>query len=334
MRAIFKIVLICTIFISTASAGFVQDLFGIEHLDTAVDMRYNGQYNPDNNIQASEHIRGWVDIIGYKNMICIDGEYYVPVLQADQVIVKCEVWDELLGFNDNLDWVRAPNEEVAPYPQTTIIGNVAHTMVNIHLLWHRSTQRSRTICGLNGCKTYTWISKDYYDEYATFTDTTTIPMKFEYNGIENASIDVVVYNNSISPKTSIQILNLPDNTVSINYTYNNESITHYNFRAIQEYTDKNCPFMNLTPVDIWIDDDNLSQMNGFVIIPSMNFSSDNLSVVISDPYKSYELTNITVHEIKWHGIKDTFSSFFFLFITICGIFIIGVYVQLRRLLYH
>lgn len=319
--------LICIIvFLPVASAGITDiliDILGTKHLDSAHELEYGGIYIPDKKVQHNTlyhngkpytgKIRGWVDVVGYQNMIMINGTYYVN--DNNSAIVRHDIWCSPLGWNFYFDYIEVTKK------WTTIDEYNTTAKINIELLWHTSSYS--TVGG---------ISKDYYFERTTFIDVDSIPIQYVDMNCSNASVDIVIYNNTISPKTTVLVLNLPVNAISVNYTYDNESITHYLGTATQDYTEKNCPYMNITPSNVWQDNSNLSQMNGFVIIPSMNFSKSNLSVVVNDPYASHEPTNISVSEVVWQGPRDTFSPFFAVFISVTGILIIGSLIQLKRLL--
>lgn len=302
-----------------ASADTISEILETKYLDFAHGLNYSGVYAPDKNVQESGHISGWIDIVGYDNMTQIDGVYYIPGAPEDHAITKHKLWDTGLYWNNNLDFIKITDELIFKD------GDNITAEIDIHLLWHRS----RLKC--SGIPPRCRIHKTYYHEYATFADTELAPRTFISSDYSNVSVDVVIYNNTVSPKTTLKVLNVPENTITINYTHDNESITHYKGTATQEYTDKNCPYMQINSTDIWDDDGNLSQFNGFVIIPSMNYSTDNLTVTVNDPYEAHIVDNVTVYEVRWHGAKDTFSSLLLPFVAIVVIFIIGVVVQLRRI---
>ena len=302
-----------------ASADTISEILETRYLDFAHALNYSGVYNPDKTVQQSGHIRGWIDIVGYDNMTMIDGVYYVPGAPEDYTIVRHKLWGTGLYWNNNLDYIKITDERIFQD------GNNITAEIDIHLKWHSSTLKCR------GVPPRCWISKTYYHEYVTFRDTEIAPKTFISSDYSNVSVDVVIYNNSVSPKTTLKVLNVPENTISINYTYDNESIIHHKGIATQEYTDKNCPYMQINSTDIWEYDGNLSQFNGFVIIPSMNYSTDNLTVIVNDPYEAHIVDNVTVYEVRWHGAKDTFSSLLLPFVAIIGIFILGAVVQLRRI---
>lgn len=322
LNIIVKLVLFCTtffLFCSVSSAGVLEDFLGQKYIESAHELKFSGIYHPEKAEQTHQHIQGWVDIVGYEDMIYSNGMFYIQ--NGSNPIIEYGVWDRGLFWDNNLDWIHITNERVST------IENITTAEIDIHLLWHKSTLKSRTINGIPR----PWIHKDYTNEYTTFTDIDIAPMYYPTTDIDNTSIEIIIYNNTINPKTSIKILNLSKSILFVNYSYNNESIVHHFGTATQEYTDKNCPYMNITLDDCWEDQGNLSQFNGHVIIPSMNFSIDNLTITLNSPYNYTEITNYTIYELKWYGLGDTFSPLFVVFILIMSVFIIGLYIQIRRL---
>lgn len=324
MNIVIVLVLLSTIFFvcSTSQAGVFEDLIKYRYLDNVNQIQYSDIYTPEQNIQSNTvwyngnsktgKIRGWVDIVGYTNMVKTDNRYYIN--DSNSAIIQHDVWAGPMGRNNYCDYIRVTNEQV------TTTENLTTAKIDIEMLWHHS---SRSATG--------GIRKSYYYEYTTFADTEIVPKRFPGINCSNTSIEIIIYNNTVVPKTTIKLLNIPTHTFFINYTYDNETIIHHFGTASQEHTDKNCPYMNITWTDCWENDGNLSQFNGFVIVPDMNYSNDNLTVTFNDPYISTKINNTTVYELKYHGINNVFSPLFWVFISIVFILVGGSYVQLRRL---
>lgn len=310
-------------FIPVASGDIVSDILRTEYLDCAYELDYFDPVSPEINMQHSNHIHAWVDIVGFKNMTCIDGVYYVPGIPANVALIYSGKSESARSWNGYVD-------DFSSYIDVT--SNQTHIIANmdINLYWHESTFKSRSIHTIFGSKTISWICKDYYHESASIQDVELLPISYN-DDFGNVSLNVVVYNNSVSPKTTVYTYGVPVNTVSINYTYENDSIIHYLYSAQKEYTSKNVPYMNLSSIDIWTDDSNLSRYGDIVVIPTCNFSIDSMNVTVTSPYDSYRIDNVTLSNVSWSGAGDTFSSFFILFVGICMIFIIGIYFNLRRL---
>lgn len=309
----------------------IIDMIMEYYIDSVDNLVYPDVLQPEKTIQQSGNIVGWIDIVGFDNLTMINGEYYIPGKPEDHAIIAYDKWETADGWNRGVD-------ELSETIQVTSNGAMITASMDIYLKWHESTLKSRKICTPLGCHTVTWVKKDYHTETAIFTDTDLAPATFTALNFNTSFVEVVIYNNSVAPKTTIKVCNIPKNILNVNYTYNNESVIHYFGTCAQEYTDKNVPFMFIQSADIWKggigDGGNLTRVGDMVCLKTNNFSAANLTVSLSDPYNTSEISNITIHEVKWHGLEDTFSSLFWLFTIIVCIFMTGIIYQFRGLLCH
>jgi hypothetical protein len=309
----------------------IIDMIMEYYIDSVDNLVYPDTLQPEKTVQQSGNILGWIDVVGFNNLTMINGEYYIPGKAEDHAIIAYDKWETADGWNRGIDEL---SEAVQVTPNNTTIT----ASMNIYLKWHESTLKTRTICTPFGCHPVVWIQKDYHTETAIFTDTDLVPATFTPLNLNTSFLEVVVYNNSVSPKTTIKVCNIPENVLNINYTYDNESVIHYFGTSRQEYTDKNVPYMFIQSADIWKgglgDGGNLTRVGDMVCLKTNNFSAANLTVSLSDPYNTSEINNITVHEVQWHGLEDTFSSLFWLFITVVCIFMTGIIYQFRGLLWQ
>jgi hypothetical protein len=308
----------------------IIDMIMEYYIDSVDDLVYPDELQPEKTVQQLGNIAGWIDIIGFNNLTMINGKYYIPGKPEDHVIIAYDKWETADGWNRGID-------ELSETVQVTSDNNSITASLDIYLKWHESTLKTRTINTPFGPRTVLWIKKDYHTETAIFNDTDLIPATFTPLNLNTSYVEVVIYNNSVTPKTTIKICNIPKNTLNINYTYNNESVIHYFGTCKQEYTTKNVPYMFIQSADIWQgglgDDGNLTRVGDMVCLKTHNFSAANLTVSLSDPYNTSKINNITVHEVQWHGPEDTFSSLFWLFTTIICIFAAGIIYQFRGLLW-
>lgn len=309
----------------------IIDMIMEYYIDSVDNLVYPDTLQPEKTVQQSGNILGWIDVVGFNNLTMINGEYYIPGKAEDHAIIAYDKWETADGWNRGID-------ELSEAVQVTSNNTTITASMNIYLKWHESTLKTRTICTPFGCHPVVWIQKDYHTETAIFTDTDLVPATFTPLNLNTSFLEVVVYNNSVSPKTTIKVCNIPENVLNINYTYDNESVIHYFGTCNQEYTDKNVPYMFIQSADIWKgglgDGGNLTRVGDMVCLKTNNFSAANLTVSLSDPYNTSEINNITVHEVQWHGLEDTFSSLFWLFITVVCIFMTGIIYQFRGLLWQ
>ena len=322
----FSLVLSCTIlfFIPYASSDIIQDILDIEYISSTVELNNYDDINPDKVIQSSNHIFGWIDIAGYRNLTKKNDNYYIQGDPLDSVIILHSVWSDNYSSCCSEDFIEVVDSKI-------IVDNINITSsIDIHLKWHKSKLVFVTVCDPFGCVVLPKIEKTYHDEYLTIIDTDILPLVYPTLDINDTFVEVVVYNNSMSPKTTIRLINLPLNVLSVNYSYDNLSLNYFYGSATKEYTDKNCPCFSIRSVNSFYQNGNMSYFNGFVIIPSMNLSMNKLNVSLNDPYSSGTVSNITIYEIPYHGSKDVFSSLFILVMLIVCFFGFGTMYQIKR----
>ena len=284
--------IIVLLFIMPCQAGMSSDIFyrflnSSKTVTSANDIVYvESGYTLNSTVQSHKHIRGIVDIVGFGQMVCIDGAYYIPGATEDHAIIKTDLWVDGLGFNDYIDSITVTNERI------TTAGNNTTVEIDVHLLWHHSESRSRTSCGPNGCRTYRWIDKTYYHEYATFTASRPVPQQYPETIIPE--LNVAVYNDSIKPKS---IIHLPNTEYILGYMieFKNESVEYFNSVLSVETQDNGLQFGNLTKVSsqsIYEDSDMFSRAGQNIIINSTEMD-DSLRIYARTPFDELEI-NYTV----------------------------------------
>ncbi len=301
MAVSYKIILVCIIilslFIMPCQAGMSSDIFykflnSSKTVTNANDIVYvESKYILNNTIQSHKHLRGIVDIVGFSQMVYINGEYYIPGAPEDHAIIKTKLWDEGVTSkthitNNKVDYIKITDERI------TTVDNITTVEIDIHMLWHHSTRKSRTVCGLNGCRTYTWIDKDYTHEYATFTASREAPQPYPETIIPE--LNVIVYNDSIKPKT---IIHLPNSAYILGYMieFKNESVEYFNSVLSVEKQDNGVPFGNITRVQsqsIYEESEMFSRAGSNIIINSTEIN-DSLKIYAMTPFDQLEI-NYTV----------------------------------------
>jgi len=265
----------------------------------------------NNTIQSHQHIRGIVDIVGFGQMVCINGVYYIPGAPEDHAIIKTKLWDAGLHWNNNFDWVKITDERI------TTKDNITTVEVDIHLKWHNSKKRKPPGKG---------IKKTYHHEYATFTASRQAPQLYPETIIPE--LNVVIYNDSIKPKT---IVHLPSTDYIIGYTieYQNESIEYFNSVLSVEKQDNGVPFGNITRVQsqsIYEDSDIFSRAGSNIIINSTEID-DSLKIYAVTPFDQLEI-NYTVTNYSDRQMLDNVqlsSAFSLLMLAWVIIFLLKYY---------
>ena len=313
---------ICILILPVASAEPFNDIFDI--LD---EQTFSGDWNisinyhtPSQTNQSYQHIRGWIDIVGFRDTTKIGNISYINGSGTPEPIVEYAVWDEGLVWNDNLDWIRITDERVITN------GNITTAEIDIYLKWHRSTRKSGTIKTLFGSKPFTWIKKDYYHEYTTFTSS--VPTPQPYPAITVPECYITIYNNSFNPHIEVYVP-LNEIILETEYRYGNDSIVRYSMIGLAE-----TGAVNLIKTHQWSKPtDNLCFIKDMMIIKNTNTSQFNISdldVTISSPYESVHFTNLSynVTEIT-HIPGKEFHPFFYYFVVILLILLTWIYINIK-----
>jgi hypothetical protein len=257
---------------------FYKFLNNSKTVTSANDIVYvESNYILNNTVQSHKHLRGIVDIVGFGQMVCIDGVYYIPGAPEDHAIIKTKLWDKGLDWNNNLDYIKITDERIST------VDNITTVEVDIHLLWHHSKKRKPPGKG---------IKKTYHHEYATFTASRSAPQP--YPEFIDPILNVIVYNDSIKPKT---IIHLPDTVYILGYMieFQNESVEYFNSVLSVETQDNGLPFGNITKVasqSIYEDSEMFSRAGSNIIINSTEMD-DSLKIYAMTPFDDIEI-NYTV----------------------------------------
>lgn len=270
--------------------------------------------------QASQHIRVWIDIVGFENTLKIGEKYYLNGSSVPKPFIEYEIWDEGLIWDDNFDWMVVTDERF--YTEN----NNTTAEIDIHLLWHRSTLKSRPVCGLNGCIIVKWIKKDYYHEYATFSKS--VPTPTQYPELEPQPCYITIYNNSFNPH--IEVFVPVDNyQIKTAFQYEDEAIVRFNKVGYAEIG-----AVNLTDIHQWSEStDKLLFLGNSLIITDTNtsqFNKSNLTVTVYNPYEQKTITDYNITEITHESGKE-FNPLFYCVVALVLIFIIWISINLRSI---
>ncbi len=319
----FFLVPIFIIFPSTAMA--YDGLFSIldEKYITSIDELPNSSSSdlkPDENWQASGNIRGWIDIVGYYQMVREHGINYVPGNPTDNVIVRYDVSIEELRSRVVWAgywcyWCAADSlEKTIDVRQE---GNQTIAILSVTFRWHETITNSGSQQIIN------------YIDTASFQDLEASPEIYNPY-IADISANITEYNNTIVPKTTIYLPNAP-NITQVIYRYKSEELTHILKWAKVERTEKGVYFVNLIDTDFWTaNTDNLHHINQWVVIPNSSRPDyANLTITVSNLYESRTVENASINRITYKP-ENTFSSPLLWFIATIATFLYVLNFVIRR----
>lgn len=266
-----------------------------------------GPYYPDKNIQSSKgRLSGWVDIVGFQQMVRENGTDYVPGNASDYAIVQGEagLWDPV--NNSFLTLGEASGTGIRYDSINTNISveqdeNITVATLSATLKWHYICQDE------DGSFTCGSDSEAY-----NFTDRELSPLRYPiFDKKYNAS--VVFYNNSYRPKAIVSLSK--NDAYSVRYTYQNYSITHYNKIGHVSTTRKGVRFVTIYSANIW-DGNRLlfSNINNSLVINTANFSTSYLNITVGSPYSEITAFVDNITKIDYSPYKTFHPAFFFILI--------------------
>ncbi len=268
MRHLF-IVFICLLSSQVVSAEY-DSIFKIldeQYIENISELPYS-MGTPEKIIQSSGNIRGWIDVVGFRDVIHIDGIDYINSSPTDKAIIQYDAWGESVS-------VDSVTKTTAVY----ISGNNIVAQMNVTLFWHYYYSCN---CNKKGCST----CRKNVVEHATFYDYEPVPQRRDYT---NQDIKVTVRERNFT------IINTTDISVEINNTIYDRYLitTNYGyFKKINrvwrvEKTLKGVYYANETKMDIFRSH-NLSHTQNIIPVNNLNFN-----VTASGFYSSTNETNIT-----------------------------------------
>lgn len=252
---------------------------------------------PEMNWQSSGHIRAWIDITGFRQMIRDNGIDYIPGSPEDFAIVQYDAKAKVPGSVTKL----------LKSVQVLQENNFSIATLAVDLYW------KSTICDKNSC----W-EVPHHDK-AQFSDSEVSPKQFIFPG--NQSVTLRNYTGSMY-KPQVLNFKISPGIISINITTNNGSIKQY-FKAGQvAYTPKNIAYLNLISTDHYEQSGrDISKLNNEYVLNS-NLSS----IEFFTPYGKLNVsTNITKIVMPETSVK----SGVFGLIYIVFVFFGGLYVMFR-----
>jgi hypothetical protein len=309
MRCYFFI-LFLVIFISPVSAKTfsADDMLNITLVDSAGDIPVTSG-NPNITMQASGNFRGWVDIIGWKEMIRENGVDYVQGSPNESAVVAGDVshtplrsrivtdyritncyWCMFDSLSKRIDVRQEGNETVA----------VVHAVLN----WHETVENSGT------------SQRFSYADTADFEVRKKSPQPYFKLNPSLITAHIIKYNNSFAPKTVISVF--APNASKISVSYNGTTLIHSLKLIALNYTDNDMAFGDVSNVmGIW--DRNgtnlITHLGDDFVINSPDVDINKVDIQVSTPYEIVDVTNRTVETVNMTP-ASVFNPFIWPFLAI------------------
>ena len=279
MRAVFLFFLIILIPTASAYSG-VFDILNEKAYNESLDIVTEYKI-PEQTVQESEHIRGWVDIVGFNKSVRLNGTEYSD---GSEPIIKYGVWSAKLGWDNGLDYVKVT--DIRSYT----VNNLTTAEIDIHLRWYHSN----LICITNQYGRHCHVHKTYYDEYATFSTCEYSPTL--YPTLNSTNPEITIYNYSFYPHIEIYMPVQAFETKT-KITYNNESITRVKLMGVAAIG-----AVNLSECLYWEGESKIFVTKNNTAILKMNaseFNPNNLTIITSSPYETKNVSNYTIEMVEY-----------------------------------
>lgn len=216
------------------------DVLNETYIDSIVDLPYSDGV-PEQNVQTSGHIRGWIDIVGFRDVVRDNGINYTNGNPASKAIVQYGAW----GSGVSVDSI---TESVTTY----ISNDNTVAQMDVRLDWHYYYSCN---CDEDGCST----CRQDVTEYATFQDTETSPQIYQPLS-STFTVNLTQYNTSIYENVGIRV-SKPEGIGKTMVKYGTNTSTHITKIGHVEQTEKGVYFANMAFVDCW-DVTGFNKING------------------------------------------------------------------------
>ncbi len=304
MKVLF-ILVVLAIIPQIAAAGLF-DILDEQYISDISQLPYSGGL-PDNNIQEQGNIRGWIDIVGFRNLSKEGDKYFILGDPASSAIVQSNAQGMQPGYQDSIT-------KDLSFSQS---GSDLIAVMNVKLRWHT------TQCDKDRC----W--NIYHDETAAFQDIEQIPE--QYNKVLNPAVNITEYNNDIEPKISIQITNAS----GISLKYGNKSLTHSSKSYHVEQTAKGIFYANISDLEAWdIQGQGIARLGNLIIINTnlSAFNSSQLDIRVSNLYGSVRVdpSQFNINQVKYNPETVLNNPVLFAFIGVIVVLTGAGYYLIKR----
>lgn len=268
---------------------------------------------PNKNVKSDGHIRGWIDIIGFKNMSHIDGVNYVNGSAREFAIVKRNAW------YTNVPGTVVSFKSICSVIDTDYVyeNDTTSAVQYTHLHWKKK------VCGLFGCD---WV---HYHEYLTVSYTTNSPITFN-NTIDGGTVIITSYNNSVTPYTIIYIHDR-DNIIKTTIEYKNNVAKRCNRTGWVTINDRGTEHVEFMSNEWYIPDSNntITRISEYYVINEAPLNWPLLNISVFTPYiehddKNWNVTTINSKPSDFYDIDGIV-----IFVAMISILISGAYIALK-----
>jgi hypothetical protein len=212
----------------------------------------DGRLKPDKVEQASGHIRGWMDIVGFREIARVNCIDYINGTSSEKVVIRYDAWGEEVSV-----------DSVTKTITTSISSNNTIAKMNVVLKWHYYYSCD---CNKNGCST---CRKDVIEK-TDFYDSELAPVQYP-----NSSTPILTLHEFPNSSKALLEVNTDDTVTAYTVTTANGSVKKHIQIGRVTYTAKGVPYANFTKENFTIWDDTgkgIYHQGNDVTLDNNNFS--------------------------------------------------------------
>ncbi len=259
-------VLILGVFIIPVHANSFDDL-NSAYVSSVLQLPAIGDAKPDKIEQSSGHIRGWIDIVGFKEVAKLNGSEvnYINGTPSDKAIIQYASWAIITVPVCSIDIKNSVTK--------TISGSNTIANLNIKLVWYSKH------CVKNGC---TCVE---HNESASFSDVEESPVQYPASSVPQ----LTVHEFKNSSKALLEV-NIDDTVTSYTVSSGNGSVVRHLQVGQVMYSKKGVPYANFTrSLPVW-------KSTGHGVYHQWNditLDNNNFSFTARTPFGNVSGANIT-----------------------------------------
>lgn len=242
----------------------IFDILDVQMLDKAID----SNTTPKNDVEETTQgmIKGGIDIVGYNQMVKLDGEYYIKSPEDAIIISKAE---NVASHPISLD------KKISLTPRNGFLTSD----LECHAVYKIAKKHQKKVMGIP-VTTLEFITKE---ETQTFTCTKPMPKIFNESKAGTAYIKIL--NQTANPQTQVYVHPNLD-TVKIEFRYNDTESFHNLRVGLVERSDNNVQYVNMTKAEYWENANGTGRVGNNFVIPAA-----------VDPHEVPEKIKITYYDV-------------------------------------
>lgn len=313
-----KVIILCLLFLIPTAIAADKGIFYIldeKFIDNINELPFHPGI-PSIEWQESKNLQAWIDIVGYRNLTREDGINYTFGDPANEAIIQYGT-HSILSCN----YASCSVDSIDSSITTSSSGN--NTIARLHTVM----KWTEIYCTNDGCQDH------HYTEYADFYDYEDAPRVYPL--LQNISVNVTQYNNSLYENIGIHIVNISGlNKYTIQYEDN--IATYRQKKAHVEQTAKGVYFANVTPAEfLELKGKNISRYGEIILLNGnlSKMSHGDIKITGSNLYetRTANSSQFNITRLEFKPEKELENPVMMWFMSVMAVMVGGIYFYARRM---